>query len=45
MSSFAAELSTDGGRSWAANNWRFATKDEALRHAEEIMQRWLAVTD
>lgn len=45
MSSFAAELSTDGGKSFAANGRRFATKDEALRHAEEIMQRWLAVTD
>ena len=45
MSSFAAELSTDGGKSFTANGRRFATKDEALRHAEEIMQRWLAVTD
>ena len=43
--SFVAELSTDGGKSYASNNWRFATEAEALAHAKEIACRWMAVTD
>lgn len=45
MKSFAAEFSTDGGRSYASNNWRFATEDEAKAHARELMGRWFSVTD
>ena len=45
MKSYAAEFSTDGGRSYASNNWRFATEDEAKAHARELMGRWFSVTD
>lgn len=45
MTSFAAEFSTDKGKSYASNNWRFATEDEAAAHAREVELRWLSVTN
>ena len=45
MTSFAAEFSTDEGKSYASNNWRFATEDEAAAHAREVELRWLSVTN
>lgn len=45
MTSFAVEFSTDEGKSYASNNWRFATEDEAAAHAREVELRWLSVTN
>ena len=45
MTSFAAEFSTDECKSYASNNWRFATEDEAAAHAREVELRWLSVTN
>jgi hypothetical protein len=33
------------GYEWAGNGLRFATKDEALANARNLMQRWLLVKD
>lgn len=43
--SFKPEVSTDGGKSFASNALRFATKEEAEASAKDIMSRWLLVTD
>ena len=34
-----------GEQKWSENALRFATKDEALLSAQDLMRRWMLVTD
>lgn len=34
-----------GEQKWSENALRFATKDEALLSAQDLMNRWMLVTD
>lgn len=43
--SFKPEVSTDGGKTFASNALRFATREEAEASAKDLMSRWLLVTD
>lgn len=41
--SFKPEVKVDG--QWLQNNLAFATKDEAFISAQDLMFRWMLVTD
>jgi len=43
--SFRPMVSTDGGKTFAGNALRFATKEEAEASADELSGRWYSVTD
>jgi hypothetical protein len=43
--SWRAEVVADGTRQWYSNNVRFATSKEAKEYAEDLKNRWLAVTE
>ena len=43
--SFKPEVQVNGRDEWAGNGLRFATREEAERNVEHLMNRWLLVTD
>jgi len=45
MTSWKAGVKTSGDKDWCYNALRFATKEEAEGYVENLMWRWLAVTD
>ena len=46
MKSWKPEVQVAGnGDKWSQNNLAFATRDEALHSARDLMNRWLLVTD
>lgn len=44
ITSWCAEVSTDGGLTWATNAIRLATEAEAKAYGQDLMGRWSAVT-
>lgn len=45
MKSFKAEVRADDSLKWYSNQLRFATEQEALRYARDLMSRWTAVRE
>lgn len=46
MKSWKPEVKIAGnGDEWSQNSLAFATRDEALHSARDLMNRWLLVTD
>lgn len=43
--SYKAEFSDDGGKSFASSALRFATEEEAKSYMYDLSMRWLAATD
>jgi hypothetical protein len=43
--SYKPEVKADNSGKWYDNALRFATYDEALASANDLMRRWFAVTD
>ncbi len=43
--SWAPQVIADSGGLWSGNALRFATKEEALAHATDLMWRWILVKE
>lgn len=43
--SFAPEVIADSSGKWCGNALRFATREEAQANVEDLMSRWMMVTD
>lgn len=43
--SWKPEVIADSSGQWTGNGLRFATAEEALSYAEDLMMRWLAVRE
>ena len=43
--SFAMEVQADNSGTWAGNQLRFATEEEAGKYATDLMWRWTLVRD